>query len=123
MDDNSFFLTVDPGPGAPPEAVEDANRALAEELRALPGVTSSPASQGAAPDGSKALESALMGLVVAGIGSGAVIPTLIGAIKDWLTRQRPSTTIKVKKGDLEFEWTGTTPPDDIRAAVLKMAQG
>ena len=99
---------------------DEAARALMEELDAIPRVSVRPAINMDVPAGAKAAGIHFAEILVALGAAGALLPTVITAIKDWLVRQPPSTTLRLKDGDLEFEWTGTTPPDLVNEFVSKL---
>jgi hypothetical protein len=53
-------------------------------------------------------------IVIALAGSGGVLVALIAAAKEWLTRQPPATSIRVKVGEAELELTGKVDPRSAR---------
>src|SRR5688572_7381978 len=62
-------------------------RALMEELDAIPRISVAPAVNDEAPAGSKATNIQIAEIVIALGAAGAVLPTLINAIRDWIIRQ------------------------------------
>jgi hypothetical protein len=48
-------------------------------------------------------------IVLTLVASGGVIVTLIGAIKDWLLRQPPLTSVKLRIGDRELDMSSADP--------------
>jgi hypothetical protein len=110
-DPPELIVVVDPRTDLPPGARDAAELALAEELRAVRGlVVRRLAIEPERLEGAKASGAEWMGLALAMVGGGAVLPTAIKALSDWLLRQRPTTRIRVRKGDVEVEWSGQTPP-------------
>ena len=99
---------------------EEVTRALMAELDEVPKSAVTVASAGLAPQGSKALDAGVAGLIVSLGAAGATIPTLITTIRDWLLRQPPTTTLRMRRGDFEFEWTGSTPPEQVNSLLNSM---
>jgi hypothetical protein len=50
--------------------------------------------------------------------ASAILPTLVTVIKDWLLRQPPKTTLRLKEGNFDFQWTGTTSPSQIEETLM-----
>lgn len=93
---------------------------LRDELAPLPKVGVGFEQGKQSPAGSKAGGIGIYETVIAVSAAGAAIPALINAIRDWMTRQRPLTTLKIKTADFEVEWTGLQPPDALLAHLEKL---
>lgn len=99
---------------------EEAARNLMEELGAIPRLPVAMADGGPAPAGSKALGVGLAEILIGMTSAGALLPSALGVVRDWLVRQPPATTLKLKDGAFEVEWSGTTPPEAINEAIAKL---
>jgi hypothetical protein len=55
--------------------------------------------------------------------AGAMLPTALGVLRDWLLRQPPTTTIRLKSGQIEFEFSSATPSPEIDSAVARLLAG
>lgn len=102
------------------ERAEAAARNLMEELGSIPRLPVAMAEGGPAPAGSKALGVGLAEILIGMTSAGALLPSALGVVRDWLVRQPPATTVKVKDGAFEVEWSGTTPPEAINDAIAKL---
>jgi hypothetical protein len=102
------------------EAAEQKLLSLSRELRELSGVTVASTSAGAAPAGFKSLDLSSVALVISSLGGGALLPTVVKTIGEWLNRQPPATELKIKDGDFEFEWSGTTPPAAVERLIAQL---
>ena len=100
-----------------------AAESLRDELAHLPKVEVGFEQGKQVPAGSKAGGIGIYETVIAVSAAGAAIPTLINAIRDWMTRQRPLTTLKIKTADLEIEWTGSQPPEALLALLEELRRG
>lgn len=107
----------------------DANESaisLIEALDEVPGIRPVPAQSAEPRKASQAqatksvVFSDLGAIIVALSSAGALLPTIVSVARDWLLRQAPETKLRVKDGDFEFEWSGTTPSDDVMAMVAKI---
>jgi hypothetical protein len=92
-------------------ADEEALLGLQGEIEAIPRVMLRRPQVLGPPSGSKSVGWGDILLAVS--AAGALAPTLLIVIRDWLLRQPPSTTIKFKSGDFEFEWSGGGPQPNI----------
>ena len=101
---------------------EAAAQALMEELSAIPRLQVGLADGGSAPAGSKAAIVSIAQLVIGLTASGTLLPTVVGVVRDWLVRQPPQTTLKIKDGDFEFEWSGATPPAAVEALLADLTK-
>lgn len=100
-------------------ADEDALLNLLDEIDNVHGARAERLEGGPAPEGSKSLGLETMALLVkAGVD---VFPKLVGSVADWLTRQPPGTKLRIKRGDDEFEFEGSMPPEEI-LALLKASR-
>ncbi|QQC90525.1 effector-associated constant component EACC1 [Streptomyces alfalfae] len=69
------------------------------------------------PPGTRSSGAVELGALVIGLGgSGALLPVLVGLVRDWLDRRR-SGTIRIKIGDDEIELT--TASDEMRQRALE----
>ncbi|MGW3827759.1 effector-associated constant component EACC1 [Streptomyces sp. NPDC005071] len=69
------------------------------------------------PPGARSSGALELGALVIGLGSsGALLPTLVGLVQDWLNRRR-SGTIRIKIGDDEIELTASS--DEMRQRALE----
>lgn len=84
--------------------------ALLDEVLGLPGAKADLAINPELPSGAKSIAANLPSIMIALGTTGALLPSIVTAIREWLARQPPATTIKIKEGDFEIEWSGTTPP-------------
>jgi hypothetical protein len=90
---------------------------LTDELSAVRGVAVTRPTT-AAPTGSKAVDVALLALILdAGVKA---LPNLLNTIAEWLTRQPRGTKLRLRDGDLEFEWEGGDLPPNMQAALTKL---
>jgi hypothetical protein len=92
---------------------EEAVINLYEELAALPGLRIATIPETSAPAGSKGIDLGIAGLLVSLGASGALLPTVIQTIGEWLARRRHPPTIRFRDGDLELEWSGSEAPEKI----------
>lgn len=93
---------------------------LMEELCGIRGLPISTNEEGAPPAGSKSVASSWAEILITLGAAGALLPTALGVVRDWLLRQPPTTTLRLKLKDMDFEFSGTTPPQQIEAAVAKL---
>jgi hypothetical protein len=93
-----------------PLQLDSTARALLDEVLGLPGAKAELAIDPVLPSGAKSIAANLPSVIIALGTTGALLPAIVTAIRDWLVRQPPATTIKIKDGDFELEWCGTTPP-------------
>lgn len=96
---------------------DEAARLLLRELAAVPGLSPRLAEGGPIPDGSKSIQNFLPEVIIAASATGALFPSIVAIVRDWIMRQPPATTIKIKDGDFELEWSGSTPPEALEAGV------
>ncbi|MEU1130229.1 hypothetical protein ABZ383_10235 [Streptomyces sp. NPDC005900] len=69
------------------------------------------------PPGTRSSGAVELGALVIGLGgSGALLPVLVGLVRDWLDRRR-SGTIRIKIGDDEIELA--TASDEMRQRALE----
>jgi hypothetical protein len=111
---NTFHIALE-GSGADEETLYN----LLEEVAAVRGAVATRATGGPAPEGSKSLGFEVLGLFIK--AGATVIPSLVGTVSEWLTRQPPGTKIRLKAGESELEWEGGTPPAEILAILSGMA--
>lgn len=116
-------LTLSLGGLAQNEDAEPALRELGYDLQSLPEISVRHTHLGAAQEGAKALDGNIVGLIVGLSGAGAILPTALTVLRDWLVRQRPTTKLRIKLGDTEVEWDGATPPAEILALVASLKPG
>ena len=116
----SLSLQISTVDGAQPKVDEDAASSLMDEINSIRGVSAQLGTTAAAPPGSKAL--GIDTAVLVALGGGTLIPSLIGVVREWLTRQPPATQIDIKLGKFEFKWSGTTPPQEITDLVSKLTE-
>lgn len=91
---------------------------LRDELADIPGLELRDHVSATTPPGTKS--GAEIIAVVVGLGaSGALLPVLVTALRDWLLRQRPATRIRIKRGDYEFELESTDIPKPVIEALYK----
>lgn len=122
QDGAQFSVTVTNGAGSL-DADDVAARSLMAELAAIPRTTIRMAEGVPAPIGSKAVMMDQLATVVVGMSAaGAILPTIITAIRDWLLRQPPQTSIKIKDGDFEFDWSGATAPIAVTDLISRMIE-
>lgn len=101
---------------------EEAARALMTELTDIPRVSTAMAAGGPAPPGSKAVGLGVAEIIIGLGAAGALIPTVVNAVRDWLLRQPPAASLKIKDGDFEFEWTGATPPSQVNELIADLIE-
>lgn len=106
--------------GGAPAQVDAAARELLDEVVGLPGANASLAIDSNLPSGAKSIAANLPSIIIALGATGALLPTIVTTIRDWLTRQPPTTTIKIKDGDFELEWSGTTPPEFLEKGATEL---
>ncbi|MFN7175481.1 MAG: hypothetical protein ACK4MX_01180 [Thermaurantiacus sp.] len=95
---------------------------LMDELGSVSGTRVERATEGVAPDGSKALSLEALGLL-ARIGR-RVFPEVVKLLGDWLGRQPPGTKLRLKIGDTELEWEGGgKPPKELLDLAGRLAGG
>lgn len=93
-----------------PLCLDASARALLDEVLGLPGVKADLAIDPELPSGAKSISANLPSIMIALGTTGALLPAIVTLIREWLFRQPPATTVKIKDGDFEIEWSGTTPP-------------
>lgn len=91
--------------------------ALLEELDQIPRLAPKLAESGPAPSGSKSVTEQLPQILMALGAANALLPATINLVKDWLLRQPKQTTIRIKTGETEVEWSGTTPPEELQRGI------
>jgi hypothetical protein len=104
------------GPSGPARAYEAA-QLLLEELACIPNLSARLADSGPPPQGSKSLQNFLPEVIIAASATGALFPSIVATLRDWIVRQPPATTIKIKDGDFEFEWQGSSPPEALKDSL------
>jgi hypothetical protein len=88
-------------------ALGELSRALCEELGELDVDTAGFAAGGPAPAGSKADAVTLTTVLLTFTASGGVLTTVVGAVRDWLLRQRqPGVVVDVRIGGDEIRIEG-----------------
>jgi hypothetical protein len=102
-------------------AADESSRLLLDELSDISGVAVKLSNDAPVPAGAKSASFGVAELIIALIGGGALLPTVLTIAHDWLIRQPNHTTIRVKKGDFEVEWSGTTPPAYIEKSLAELA--
>jgi hypothetical protein len=100
--------------------LDAAARGLLDQVMELPGAKADLAIAPDLPSGAKSIAANLPTVIIALGTTGALLPTIVSAIRDWLVRQPPATTIKIKEGDFELEWCGTTPPAVLEKGVVEL---
>lgn len=108
------------GASVAPAHLDEAARALLDELSNIPQLSATLAAGETAPAGSKAIATSLPEIIMALGAAGALLPTIVNTVRDWLIRQPPATTIKIKDGDFELEWSGATPPAAIAESAAQL---
>jgi hypothetical protein len=105
-----LHVVLEPDPGTDPEDVERLGRQLGNELRAL-DVDDVAAVDGAAPpEGAKSgVALSLTEWLVTLSGGGGVFVTLIGTLKDWLSRRAGAHKVSVTIDGDTLELSGATP--------------
>jgi hypothetical protein len=74
----------------------------------------------AAPEGSKALGTELLALLIkTGIGT---LPAIVKTIGDWLVRQPQDTIVEIEVEGKRLSWKGRHPPPEFMAALQKMVE-
>lgn len=104
-----------------PERADETLRGLLDALREDRRLDARVDESGVAGAGSKAIGLGVGEILVAWGAANALFPALIGLVKDWLLRQPPTTKIRIKDGDQEFEWSGSTPPAAVEAMIAAHA--
>lgn len=117
MSDGRISIEVLSGDSADLASRAEAAQALLAELDQIPRLAPMLAETGPAPSGTKAVTENLPQILMALGAANAVLPTAINLVKDWLLRQPKQTTIRIKTGDTEIEWSGTTPPDILQQGL------
>ena len=121
MNSNHHLLNIKllAGNGFSVADAEEATRLLCDELNNIPRIALKMAECEPAPIGSKSVSFSVTEMIIA-VGGAGVLPSVITTIREWLLRQPPATTIKIRKGDFEVEWSGTTPPDHITQSLARL---
>ncbi|WDF70959.1 effector-associated constant component EACC1 [Novosphingobium sp. KACC 22771] len=70
--------------------------------------------------GSKGTGLLLPEILVSFGAAGAVLPTLVSAIRDWLLRQPRGTTLRIKRGDVEFELSGQDMDEKMAELIRRL---
>ena len=113
-----LHVVLQPDPGTDPEDVERLGRQLGNELRAL-DVDDVAAVDGApSPEGAKS--GAVLSLtewLVTLSGSSGVFVTVIGTLKDWLSRRAGAHKVSVTIDGDTLELSGATPVE--RAELIE----
>lgn len=118
--DKGLNIEVLAGLSAAPSHIDETARNLLEELTEIPRLSASFAEGPRPAPGAKSIQSSLPEIVIAASAAGALLPTIVTTLRDWIMRQPPATTIKVKDGDFELEWSGTTPPAALEEGVMAL---
>ncbi|MCP4541176.1 MAG: hypothetical protein GY832_28920 [Chloroflexi bacterium] len=101
MPDTTLTLTLDGGPEATAEDMEELSRRLRDELMELEVEAVKPSTK-KAPEGTKVgVAIDWTTLLVTLAASGGVLTTLIAAVQAWLLRNQ-ETSVRVKIGDDEL---------------------
>jgi hypothetical protein len=95
-------------------------QALLDECNQIPQLAPRLAESGPAPAGTKAVVETLPQVLLSMGAAGALLPAAVNLVKDWLVRQPKNTEIKLKSGDIEVVWSGTTPPEQLSQALDAM---
>ncbi len=113
-----LHVVLEPDPGTDPEDVERLGRQLGNELRAL-DVDDVAAVDGAPPpEGAKSgVVMSLTEWLVTLSGSGGVFVTVIGTVKDWLSRRAGAHKVSVTIDGDTLELSGATPVE--RAELIE----
>ena len=113
-----LHVVLEPDPGTDPEDIERLGRQLGNELRAL-DVDDVAAVDGApSPEGAKS--GAVLSLtewLVTLSGSSGVFVTVIGTLKDWLSRRAGAHKVSVTIDGDTLELSGATPVE--RAELIQ----
>ena len=94
--------------GADDERIEQLTQFLKAELRELAPVSDVP---GTAPDGTKAVDLAELGTLLATISQSTVLAAVINAVSSWLGQRRERSVTVEADGD-ELELTGAPDADE-----------
>src|SRR5688572_17567897 len=78
------------------QASEDLVFNLTSEVSGVPSVRADPTCVGAIEPGLKSVSSSTLGIILGGLTSS--LPILCSTIGEWLTRQPPGTTLRLKDG-------------------------
>lgn len=101
-------VSVDPGPGADDDELERLARSLRAELLELDVEDVEPATDGAAPEGARAIEAVALGaLVVRLVRTPEVLGALTRAIRRW-SGPRPERTVRIELDGDVLELSGAT---------------
>jgi hypothetical protein len=113
-----LHVVLETDPGTDPEDVERLGRQLGNELRAL-DVDDVAAVDGAPPpEGAKSgVVMSLTEWLVTLSGSGGVFVTVIGTVKDWLSRRAGAHKVSVTIDGDTLELSGATPVE--RAELIE----
>ena len=113
-----LHVVLEPDPGTDPEDVERLGRQLGNELRAL-DVDDVAAVDGAPPpEGAKSgVVMSLTEWLVTLSGSSGVFVTVIGTVKDWLSRRAGAHKVSVTIDGDTLELSGATPVE--RAELIE----
>lgn len=113
-----LHVVLEPDPGTDPEDVERLGRQLGNELRAL-DVDDVAAVDGAPPpEGAKSgVVMSLTEWLVTLSGSSGVFVTVIGTVKDWLSRRAGAHKVSVTIDGDTLELSGVTPVE--RAELIE----
>lgn len=115
-----FELTIDQDGHDVDELVAGACRSISDDLAQVPGVSLELLHARVDTAGAKAIDGNIIGLIVALSGAGALLPTALSVLREWLMRQPPSTKVRIKSGDTEVEWDGATPPAEVAALIGRL---
>jgi membrane-associated two-gene conflict system component 1 (EACC1) len=105
--DGALRIAVDAGPEAEQDELERVTRQLRDELLELPVDDIRFPEDGPAPPGAKG-DVASIGELVVTLASGGVLPTLVGSVLAWLTRDRSRKVVIELNGD-RLELSGASP--------------
>lgn len=108
--------------GGDAEQREQAQASLREELREIPALRVEPIAVGALPEGAKAVDVFAAALLLPDMLPGVkLLTTVFDTLRAWVSRQPANTTIKVKLGDDEVEWSGGGPMPEAVGRFLDVA--
>ena len=113
-----LHVVLEPDPGTDPEAVERLGRQLGNELRALDVDDVAAVDAAPPPEGAKSgVVMSLTEWLVTLSGSGGVFVTVIGTVKDWLSRRAGAHKVSVTIDGDTLELSGATPVE--RAELIE----
>lgn len=113
----AMAISVSDGRGG--VAREDQLRNLFSDLRQVRGLKMEPVVRAEAP-GTKGADGSWAEILIAMGAAGALLPTAVSVLKDWLLRQPPSTAIRIKTPDFELEVSGAFTSEQLSVALSKL---